>query len=65
VGWLFKRKPAGIPNPVRGQFQVVACSPFPDAGGEVILSPQCEVDGLPVLVDPDNHTRIIDDVARL
>jgi hypothetical protein len=26
--------------------QVVACSPFPDAGGEVILSPQCEIDGV-------------------
>jgi hypothetical protein len=46
VGWFTKRKPAGITNPVRGQLQVVACSPFPDAGGEVILSPQCEIDGV-------------------
>jgi hypothetical protein len=46
VGWLFKRKVAGITNPVRGRLQVVACSPFPDAGGEVILSPWCEIDGV-------------------
>jgi hypothetical protein len=46
VGWFSKRKPAGITNPVRGQLQVVACSPFPDAGGEVILAPWCEINGV-------------------
>jgi hypothetical protein len=46
VGWFSKRKPAGITNPVRGQLQVVACSPLPDAGGEVILAPWCEINGV-------------------
>jgi hypothetical protein len=46
VGWFSKREPGGITNPVRGRLQVVACSPFPDAGGEVILYPRCEIDGV-------------------
>lgn len=46
MGWFSGRKRGGITNPVRGQLQVVACSPFPDAGGEVILFPQCEIDGV-------------------
>jgi hypothetical protein len=46
VGWFSRRKRDGITNPVRGQLQVVACSPFPDAGGEVILYPECEIDGV-------------------
>jgi hypothetical protein len=46
LGWFFKRKRGGITNPVRGQLQVVACSPFPDAGGELILFPRCEIDGV-------------------
>jgi len=46
VGWFSGRKRDGITNPVRGQLQVVACSPVPDAGGEVILPPQCEIDGV-------------------
>jgi hypothetical protein len=46
MGWFFKRKRAGITNPVRGQLQVVACSPFPDGGGEVVLFPKCEIDGV-------------------
>jgi hypothetical protein len=44
--WFFKRKQAAITNPVRGQLQVVACSPFPDTGGEVVLLPKCEIDGV-------------------
>ena len=46
MGWFFKRERGGITNPVRGKLQVVACSPFPDAGGEVVLSPRCEIDGV-------------------
>lgn len=46
MGWFSKRKRALITNPVRGQLQIVACSPFPDTGGEVILSPKCEIDGV-------------------
>jgi hypothetical protein len=46
MGWFSKSKRALITNPVRGQLQVVACSPFPDTGGEVILSPKCEIDGV-------------------
>jgi hypothetical protein len=46
LGWFFKRKQAGITNPVRGHLPVVACSPFPDAGGEVVLFPKCEIDGV-------------------
>jgi hypothetical protein len=46
MGWFSRRKRPGITNPVRGQLQVVACSPFPDAGGEVILYPKCEIDGV-------------------
>jgi hypothetical protein len=46
LSWFYKRKSAGIANPVRGKLQVVACSPFPDAGGEVILYPRCEIDGV-------------------
>lgn len=45
MGWFSKRKPTVITSPVRGQLQVVACSPFPDAGGEVILAPWCETNG--------------------
>lgn len=46
MGWFGKSKPVGITNPMRGQLQIVACSPFPDAGGEVILYPRCEIDGV-------------------
>jgi hypothetical protein len=46
MGWFSRRKRPTITNPVRGQLQVVACSPFPDAGGEVILFPKCEIDGV-------------------
>jgi len=46
VGWFSKRKAAAITNPVSAELQVVACSPFPDAGGEVILAPWCEIDGV-------------------
>jgi hypothetical protein len=46
VNWFSKRKQSATTNPVRGQLQVVTCSPFPDAGGEVILSPKCEIDGV-------------------
>jgi hypothetical protein len=35
-----------ITNPVGGQLQVVACSPFPDAAGEVVLVPGCVIDGV-------------------
>jgi hypothetical protein len=42
--------------------QVVACSPFPDAGGEVVLSSWCEIDGVitagrlaPTAVHFDGH----------
>ncbi|WP_321969092.1 hypothetical protein [Paraburkholderia tropica] len=33
-------------NPTDGQLRVVACSPFPDTGGETILYPKCEIDGV-------------------
>ena len=33
MGWFSKGKPVRIANPVSGQLQVVACSPFPDAAG--------------------------------
>jgi hypothetical protein len=46
MGWFSKREREEIANPLRGQLQVVACSPFPDAGGEVVLSPKCEIDGV-------------------
>jgi hypothetical protein len=46
MSWFSRRKRPGITNPVRGQLQVVACSPFPDVGGEVILYPRCEIDGV-------------------
>jgi hypothetical protein len=46
LAWFSGRKAVAITNLVRGQLQVVACSPFPDAGGEVILSPHCEIDGV-------------------
>jgi hypothetical protein len=46
LAWFSKRKRGGIANPVRGQLQVVACSPYPDAGGEVILYPKCDIDGV-------------------
>jgi len=35
-----------ITNPVDGWLEVVACSPFPDAGGEMVLYPRCEMDGV-------------------
>lgn len=35
-----------ITNPVDGWLQVVACSPFPDAAGEMVLHPRCDVDGI-------------------
>ncbi|MGY8633970.1 hypothetical protein RAD15_15965 [Bradyrhizobium sp. 14AA] len=35
-----------ITNPVEGWLQVVACSPFPDAAGEMVLHPRCDIDGL-------------------
>jgi len=50
LGWFSKRKRAQITNritnPVSGQLQVVACSPFPDAAGEVVLHPKCDIDGV-------------------
>jgi hypothetical protein len=46
VNWFSRRKRSVINNPARGQLQVVACSAFPDAGGEVILSPKCDIDGV-------------------
>jgi hypothetical protein len=46
LGWFSKREPAGITNPVSGQLQVVACSPFPDVAGEVLLHPKCDIDGV-------------------
>jgi hypothetical protein len=42
----FKRKQTDIANPVGGQLQVVACSPFPDAGAEMVLFPKCHIDGV-------------------
>ncbi|AHY50217.1 hypothetical protein [Bradyrhizobium japonicum] len=35
-----------ITNPVDGWLQVVACSPFPDAAGEMVLCPRCDIDGV-------------------
>lgn len=35
-----------ITNPVDGWLQVVACSPFPDAAGEMVLHPRCDIDGV-------------------
>ncbi|WP_245326861.1 hypothetical protein, partial [Bradyrhizobium sacchari] len=35
-----------ITNPVDGSLQVVACSPFPDAAGEMVLCPRCDIDGV-------------------
>jgi hypothetical protein len=46
MGWFSKRGRSGITNPVGGQLQVVACSPFPDVGGEVLLYPKCDIDGV-------------------
>jgi len=46
MGLFDKRKQADIVNPVGGQLQVAACSPFPDAGGEMVLSPKCDIDGV-------------------
>jgi len=46
MGLFSKRKQAEIANPVGGQLQVAACSPFPDAGGEMVLSPKCDIDGV-------------------
>lgn len=42
---LFGRRSA-IANPVSGQLQVVACSPFPDVGSEIVLFPKCDIDGV-------------------
>lgn len=46
MGWFSKRKRTQITNPVVGQLQVVSCSPFPDVAGEMVLYPQCEIDGV-------------------
>jgi len=46
MGLFDKRKQAEIANPVGGQLQVAACSPFPDAGGEMVLHPKCDIDGV-------------------
>jgi hypothetical protein len=46
MGWFNKRKRSAFANPVRGQLEVVACSPFPDVAGEVVLFPRCEIDGV-------------------
>ncbi|MBR0720899.1 hypothetical protein [Bradyrhizobium manausense] len=35
-----------ITNPVDGWLQVTACSPFPDAAGEMVLYPKCDIDGV-------------------
>lgn len=35
-----------ITNPVDGWLQVVACSPFPDVAGEMVLFPRCDIDGV-------------------
>ena len=39
-------EPMQITNPVDGWLEVVACSPFPDAAGEMILCPRCDIDGV-------------------
>ena len=39
-------EPMQITNAVDGWFQVVACSPFPDVAGEMILCPRCDIDGV-------------------
>jgi hypothetical protein len=46
MGWFSKDKRTRITNPVSGQLQVAACSPFPDAAGEVVLHPRCDIDGV-------------------
>ncbi len=46
MAWFSKRKRDKIENAVRGQLQVVACSPFPDVAGEVVLRPVCDIDGV-------------------
>ncbi|MDI4236780.1 hypothetical protein OZ411_28615 [Bradyrhizobium sp. Arg237L] len=46
MGWFSEGKRVRITNPVGGQLQVVACSPFPDAAGEAILCPKCDIDGV-------------------
>ncbi|WP_245284159.1 hypothetical protein [Bradyrhizobium sp. Cp5.3] len=46
MSWFGENKPVRITNRVRGQLQVVACSPFPDAAGEMVLHPKCEIDGV-------------------
>jgi len=35
-----------ITNPVDGWLRVVTCSPFPDAAGEIVLCPRCDIDGV-------------------
>jgi hypothetical protein len=35
-----------IANPVDGWLRVVTCSPFPDAAGEMVLCPRCDIDGV-------------------
>ncbi|MHC2717645.1 hexameric citrate synthase I [Bradyrhizobium diazoefficiens] len=39
-------EPMRITNPVDGWLQVAACSPFPDAAGEMVLYPRCDIDGV-------------------
>jgi hypothetical protein len=46
LGWFSKSRRTAIANPVSGRLQVVACSPFPDSAGEVILRPKCDIDGV-------------------
>jgi len=46
MGLFSRRGRTAIANPAGGQLQVVACSPFPDAGGEMVLYPECEIDGV-------------------
>lgn len=46
MSWFSRRKPAQIANPVRGRLQVVACSSFPDVAGEIVLHPECVIDGV-------------------
>ncbi|MDX8530814.1 hypothetical protein RFM41_06770 [Mesorhizobium sp. VK25A] len=46
MGWFSKRERNRITNPVSGQLRVVACSPFPDVAGEVVLYPRCDIDGV-------------------
>jgi len=35
-----------ITNPVDGWLRVVTCSPFPDAAGEIVLYPRCDIEGV-------------------